>query len=541
MSRLFDGQFSAEAVTFSVGTAPTDEGPITIAALVKPQTTVSSGTCWIVSGLVSGSPILGVVIDAGTLFMANDFTSGGPTVTGGTTWYWIVVTKASGSATPRYHIKNVTSGGAWSHTNGTGNVSDAAGPITSIIVGAESGTGTNDFRGSIAALAMWDTALADLSVESACTLAASDLLGAAPKWMTRWNQASTGTNVTDDTGGGGNQTAISGTSVDADDPPGWSYALTASTTNYAGPYLGPTPGRLGPTGHLTPQTPGAARAPQVLAAGIASETDTALPLGRAKARAAGIGAETDTAQGLGRAKAKTLGVATESDTVQSLGRSKTLAVGLATETDTVLPASATQTAATPYAGPWTGPTPGWFSPTGHLSPWGGSNSTVGNVTSATVGAAAETDTAQPLGKTKAKTLGIAAETDTVVAAGRAKRRLVGAAAETDTVLAASIPGRVTTTTETDTALPLGRLKRKTAGVATTIDAALALGRRKVKTLGVATETDTAVAFHNPASQEVGTAAEVDTVPVRLHRARRITPRPNAGTTTRPDTGITLRP
>jgi hypothetical protein len=45
-------------------------------------------------------------------------------------------------------------------------------------------------------------------------------------WAIKLNQASTATSVTDDTGGGGDQTAISGTSVDADDPPGFDYSLS---------------------------------------------------------------------------------------------------------------------------------------------------------------------------------------------------------------------------------------------------------------------------------------------------------------------------
>jgi hypothetical protein len=171
----------------------------------------------------------GMLTSGGPLFYENDFGSGGPTPPTGV-WVWIVGSKAAGASIPRWHVQNVTTGGAWTDANGTATVNDLSGAATEIIVGGQSfsgGAGTT-WRGSMAVLATWASVLSDTQVHSACTLLASDLIAASPNWMVRLNQASTATSVTDDTGGGGNQTSLSGTSVDSDVPPGFNFSLTTS-------------------------------------------------------------------------------------------------------------------------------------------------------------------------------------------------------------------------------------------------------------------------------------------------------------------------
>lgn len=227
MSRLFRGGTALDSITFGVGNGPPDEGPITIAVLAHPSATNFTG--WILNGhdgtfarwsmLASGNPV--------KLFMEGDFGSGGPALAAD--WYWLVGTKASGSVPPRWHVKDLTTGSAWAHVDGSANVSDNTGVATTIVLGNHIAGGAGDsFRGRIAAAATWTGALTDLQVEAACTLSAADLLTAGPGWMVRLNQASTATSVPDDTGHAGGQTAISGTVVDADEPPGWSYALTVA-------------------------------------------------------------------------------------------------------------------------------------------------------------------------------------------------------------------------------------------------------------------------------------------------------------------------
>lgn len=238
MSRFFNGGTAADFITFAVGNAPPDQGPITIAVLAHPST--SSFTGWTVQGMTAGG-VWSILADSSVLFIENDFTSGGPAH--GTGWCWYVATKASGSAVPRWHMHDLTAGTAWTHANSSGTVADNTGPITSIRVGSSAaGSAAQTFRGRIAAVAAWTSALGDVAVEAACTTAAADLAAAAPNWGVLLNQASTATSVTDFTGGGGDQTALTGTAVDGDEPPGWSYTLTATATDgggYVEPMYGP--------------------------------------------------------------------------------------------------------------------------------------------------------------------------------------------------------------------------------------------------------------------------------------------------------------
>lgn len=78
------------------------------------------------------------------------------------------------------------------------------------------------------------------------------------------------------------------------------------------------------------------------------------------------------------------------------------------------------------------------------------------VIQANVGSAAETDTAQPVARSKTRTVQASAETDAALQLGRSKARAVSAAAETEA------------------ALPIGRVKIRAAGRADEVDVALAL-------------------------------------------------------------------
>ncbi len=228
MSRLFGGPTTLEGITFSVGSAAPDNGPITVVLLARPSATPF--TAWAIHGNVSGTRLWSILVDTGKLYTENDFGTGGPSH--GTGWCWYAYTKASGSNIPRWHMKDITAGSAWVHQNDTFNIGDGSGPINSIVIG-NAGSAANTWRGRIAAAATFTSVLNDAAIEAACTLAAADLLAAGPGWMVRLNQASTATSVVDDTGNGGGQSAITGTTVDPDDPPGFDYSLSAPGSTLA--------------------------------------------------------------------------------------------------------------------------------------------------------------------------------------------------------------------------------------------------------------------------------------------------------------------
>lgn len=75
---------------------------------------------------------------------------------------------------------------------------------------------------------------------------------------------------------------------------------------------------------------------QVVAVGTATETDTAIAVGKRKTRSVGTAAETDTAVALAQSKVRAVGTATSSETALPIGRMKVRALGVATETSTAL-------------------------------------------------------------------------------------------------------------------------------------------------------------------------------------------------------------
>jgi hypothetical protein len=236
VSRLFNGGTSLDMLTFAVGNAPPDQGPITMAVLAK-ATGVSTNTSYMLQGVATTTPVYSLFFSnnaGGKLFVEGDFGAGGAGLT--TDWAWYVATKPPSSALPRFHVKDLVTNSAFTHANGTFAVGDGSGPITSLLIGSNNNLGTT-FRGSIAAVVLIAAELTDSGVETTFTYAYADALSAAAGngWAIRLNQASTATTVIDDTGGGGNQTAISNTSIDVDDPPGFNYALTNT------PQVGYTP------------------------------------------------------------------------------------------------------------------------------------------------------------------------------------------------------------------------------------------------------------------------------------------------------------
>lgn len=225
MSRFFDKTANDRIVCAAGAGSYTTSGPITIACLARPDTGVNTG--WMIDWDDGSFERWGLLVSGGQPFVDNDF-GGGPAYTAGH-WYWIVATKASGTVAPRYHIYDVTAGSAWTHADSSyASVANQPGPVANAIIGGQSfGSASTAWKGSIAVCASWNSVLADATIETTMTLHARDTYTATPKWMVRLNQASVATAVTDDTGGGGDQTSISGTSVDADEPPGFDYSISA--------------------------------------------------------------------------------------------------------------------------------------------------------------------------------------------------------------------------------------------------------------------------------------------------------------------------
>lgn len=216
MSRTFDGV--DDQIRLSTGALATlDGGPITIAAIVRARSTVGATV------YVGTSPTN--IRYSAELFGGNWFVSNNGGVAlmfpvRNDEWVLIAHTKADGSAVPREHeYRYLTS--TWAHADTAAAVPDGGAPGVggSVVLGRWE---TDFLQGELVAAAVWDRALTDGELE--------DLVSSLPAWedaapLALWSlgQASVDDPVLDLAGGGADQTAIVGTSVSADEPPGWSY------------------------------------------------------------------------------------------------------------------------------------------------------------------------------------------------------------------------------------------------------------------------------------------------------------------------------
>lgn len=130
-------------------------------------------------------------------------------------------TKVSGTATPRFH-QYIYGTNVWTHQNGNqGIVGDGAGATTTCELGAFFGT-FDPLDGDIAVAAVFPTVLTDDQTE----LLAHSLMAwhsFTPEALWVLDQSSITQKVVDLTGGGADESAISGTTVATTSVPGFTY------------------------------------------------------------------------------------------------------------------------------------------------------------------------------------------------------------------------------------------------------------------------------------------------------------------------------
>lgn len=225
MSRAFTG--TQQIVVTPSASVPATQGNFSIMALIK-QTTNITNDHWIVQGYNSSNVGGWDLLETSSkYYQGSNFGSGfGTPVLN--KWVWVGYGKATGSNKPRWHFKNLTDAGAWSHADDGSNVADQSGPLVKITIGGRQ-QNTTGIIGSIAAIGVWNSVVTDANIELYCASAAA-LAASGIKWGVLLNQASTATAVTDLSGLGSTQSSVSGTSVDADDPPGFSYTLSSAPT-----------------------------------------------------------------------------------------------------------------------------------------------------------------------------------------------------------------------------------------------------------------------------------------------------------------------
>ena len=135
-------------------------------------------------------------------------------------WVLIVGGKASGTATPRLHYYRFSTE-TWVHGDAVAAIGDGDSVAGGVVVfGQNWGSGLDYLDGDIAAAAVFDFLLSDAGVEDLVEVnALEDWLDLSPVGMWDFRQESTATPVTDLTGNGADQTALTGTTVLVEDPP----------------------------------------------------------------------------------------------------------------------------------------------------------------------------------------------------------------------------------------------------------------------------------------------------------------------------------
>lgn len=224
--RHFAGTAFSDFVVFDAGNlAGFDGGPGTFAVVWRAHTvSAAMGLFRAYAGGGTGLWAVNPFSDGTTYFATSPsaFVQGPAYSTG---WLLTAYTKAAGSSAVRSHQLDLGTG-AWSHA-AEGTIGDAAAAVATVEVGRFNAGEVLD--GDIAALAFFDVEMDDATVEATLGSAAADWLAAGPLAMWMFDQASTSDPVLDLTGGGADQTSVSGTAVlTGDDPPNFDLSLAGT-------------------------------------------------------------------------------------------------------------------------------------------------------------------------------------------------------------------------------------------------------------------------------------------------------------------------
>lgn len=216
--REFDG--SDDFVTLSIGAIPSFTfGAMWCLVWSADFTPATVRHCVAVgdNGSVANSVTLGVSTTGNVRVVNNGSTArSGAVVLTDSRWHIIGFGKATGTATPRLHIWDPISG--WQHENASGTQANNADTHDIASIGA--GTlGGGPFGGRIAAAAIKQgDALSDATFETF-----SEGVGAwwkaTPSALWILDQSVTTEVIRDETGGGANESALTGTTVQTDTAP----------------------------------------------------------------------------------------------------------------------------------------------------------------------------------------------------------------------------------------------------------------------------------------------------------------------------------
>jgi hypothetical protein len=281
--RTFDGV--DDVIVLDEGTLDSAfNSAFTIAVLFKKVDETTDGFQFLASfnAGVNASQVGSVGITSGN---AMQLSIGGLSVTFGSNftitnghWYLFVVRKASGTDTPDANLWDFDAASpAWvGWTNGTSTLDNSSSTVVEVRVG--NGPGSFPFDGKLGGLAVWTSELSNVNAETLET-SAQNWLDLDPAGMVLFTQTNVGDGVTDLTGNGMSQTAITGTTVDTTGgPAGFDFSVE-SVTNLADDADGQSP------------LPASQKVQSTIS--ISNDVDALSPLSASTATRSGIGIASD--------------------------------------------------------------------------------------------------------------------------------------------------------------------------------------------------------------------------------------------------------
>jgi len=259
----------------------------------------------------------------------------------------------------------------------------------------------------------------------------------------------------------------------------------------------------------------------IVSIGLSSETDTAITVSKKKVKAVALASETDSSFPLSKGKVKPTGLSSETDSSLGLSKKKLQGTGLATSVNTALSLGISNSS----------------NLAGLYFPWGFKSGSSQTLLSA--GLSSESNTAYALRKITFKSIGIAVETDVALPLGLGssgfylpfgfkigatggKFVVTGTAVQVNTALTlltrkGQLKVSVRWSQETPTASKVGIAKVRSVGLAQSTNTALALTRSAPRSIGLASETDTAFSRPRGLIKATGVAQETDSALQLIHR------------------------
>lgn len=242
--------FASSIIRTSVGAFP-NTLTFTWCAIVKPR--VVSGTMTMVDSTLSGNTNQFNYSSTGYLLILNgSFRFASSPIVPTTGWEFIALTKGPGSVTSRYH-RYVYATDTWTRSNTSGTAPGVSGTPTAVAIGSTTSS-AQPMDGDLAAVGIYDYAMSDSAID-AMPFSLMTWASCGPKVLWVLDQSATTQPVLDWSGGGADQSSITGTSVSANSVPILSYGhpvILPTRTSPPPPWLNQASGvaaRNGTTSH----------------------------------------------------------------------------------------------------------------------------------------------------------------------------------------------------------------------------------------------------------------------------------------------------